>query len=85
MRDIQFDENEFMRKQSVQKSSALSMFVQKSLGIANNERQAQRVLLGVALLMIIAALSIPHFFNPTTRISQSEINIPLELSGAVSK
>lgn len=85
MRDIKFEEKEFMRKQNVQKSSALSMFVQKKLGIANNEQQAQRVLLGIVILMVIAAFSIPYFLNPTIHISQSEINIPLELSGAVSK
>ncbi len=85
MRNIQFEEKEFIHKQNIQKSSALSMFVQNKLGIANNEQQARRVLLGVAVLMTIAALSIPHFFNPTTHISQSKVNIPLELSGAVSK
>lgn len=83
MTDIQFqEEQEFSRPDAAPAESVFIRLVYKT-GLVSTKTQAEYVLLGFAVLLLILAFLIPSFVGPSQqKVPQSVIDAAMKLSSS---
>ncbi|MFA6408316.1 MAG: hypothetical protein WCW36_02495 [Candidatus Paceibacterota bacterium] len=86
MTDIQFDEDhEFMHTIAGEKKPFFLRLV-LATGIVSNDRQAEYVLLGVSVFLIIIAFAIPSFVgSPQSSVPQSTIDAAMKVPSHIPR
>lgn len=86
MSDIQFQEDqEFSRRDTTPVQSKFIQIVLK-MGIVSTEKQAEYVLLGFAVLLLIFAFLIPSFMGPSQqKVPQSVIDAAMKTSSSYQR
>jgi len=80
MADIQFEEESQFRRPEEANQKPFFIRLVLSTGIVSDEKQAQYVLLGIAVLVIILAFMIPSFIGGSQKpVPQSVVDKALRL------
>ena len=79
MADIQFDEEQQYRQPGQVEQKSLFIRLVLATGIVSTDKQAEYVLLGVAIVLIILAFLIPSLFGGSqTHVPQSVIDAAMK-------